>query len=156
MTFTTLGVASAIATGIIAPLTVWLVQGTFKSIKKANALNIKFVEHKKDTEAKLSDVRKDVDVLKESCKTSDTRLVRVEDAIVDIRAAVQRSDEQFTAIMVELKQLPRVMALMESFGQSIGLIVPRAEVESRIGAAEKRLSLVEQDIRGAKSIGNLH
>lgn len=144
-------IAPWIITGIGAPLFVWALQNTFKTLKRFNALAIKFVEFRKDTEAKVSTVCKDVEALKESGKATDGKITRVEDAIIDIRAAVQRSDEQFTAIMAELKVLPTVIAKLETFSVAIAAIVPRNEVDSRIQATEHRLSLIEQrDIRGAK------
>jgi hypothetical protein len=52
---------------------------------------------------------------------------------------MQRSGEQFTAIMGKLEQLPRVMALLESYAQTLQSIVPRHEVEARLHNAEERL-----------------
>jgi predicted nuclease with TOPRIM domain len=137
---TPLGVISLSISTVIAPFVAWLVRGGSRLIKRTTRMEVRFDERMKD-----------LDALMEASKGTDARLIRVEDAIVDIRSASQRMDEQYAAIMGELKVLARVATLIDSLTLTVSQIVPRNEVEARLKSTEARLSLVETDIRSGRS-----
>jgi hypothetical protein len=123
-----IGLVSSAVTTVVFPLLVWGVQRLVQLLKQFNIL-----------EAQFEDVRSDVETLKEANTQSNGKLLLLEEAISDI-----------AEIKADLKQLPRVVTLLEQYGQAISTSVPRNEVESRLKATEERLRLVEQDIRSGK------
>lgn len=129
---TPLQVILAIITGVFAPLAAWLVRCGSHLLRRYNVLD-----------QEMREVKADVAALQQGASAVDTRIVRVEDAIVEIRAAVQRSDQQFTAIMGELKQLPRLAAMVEAMGTQMAGMVSRHE----LAGITDRLARAEDDIR---------
>ena len=123
-----LGLASSAITTVVFPLFAWGIQRLAQLLKQFNVLESQFAE-----------VRSDVETLKEANTQSNGKLLLLEEAISDI-----------SEIKADLKQLPRVVTLLEQYGQTISTSVPRNEVESRLRATEERLRLVEQDIRSGK------
>ncbi len=123
-------------TTILLPVVGWLLTNGIRGIKAHTVLDLK-----------VRDACNAIADLKTHHQANDSRLARVEDAIVGIRESSQRRDEQFAAITVKLDQLPRLTALLEGLSQSAQAIVPRSEVDSRLQAAEARLVLLERDVR---------
>ena len=135
-------IVSGIVTTIVAPVVGWLVRRGSQLVKQVRDLEMRERTRSGELEA-----------LKDFHNDSSTRLVRLEDAIVQINKAMERSDQQFHTIMTKLEELPRVTALMESLSITLQAVVPRNEVESRLRATEDRLRMVEQDIRSHKGQG---
>ena len=125
------GVLSLLGTVVISVCGYLWMNGT-KLLKKFNRIDLR-----------VKDVCKDVDALKDQCKTADNRLIKIEDAISDIRSAAQRSDEQFKIITVKLETLIVGQAKLEETTKATAAIVPRQEVEARLKAHEDRLQAVE-------------
>ena len=123
-------------TGILVPLVTWVVRNGTQLLKRVTLVEERQKERSREVEELIT-----------AGRLSDKRLTRVEDAIVEMRASAQKVDESFALIMVELKQLPRLTAMVETFAEGMRQIVPRSEVEFRMRAAEDRIRLVESDIR---------
>jgi hypothetical protein len=97
-----------------------------------------FAQLRKDTQDTFAQFRKDM-------QDTNIRVTRTEDAAVELRGHVQRSDEQFAIILLKLEQLPRLSALLEAWSEAVKNAVPRPEMEVRISAVEKsNLSLQGQ------------
>ena len=131
-----IGLVSSAITTVVFPLFVWAVQRLASLVNQFNIM-----------ESQFNEVRQDVETLKESDKQTGDRLIPLEEAISDIAALRERTDAQLSEIKTDLKQLPRIVTLLEQYGQTLSVIVPRNEVESRLRATEDRLRMVEQDIR---------
>ncbi len=133
---TPLGVLSLAISTVIAPTVGWMVRTGSRMAKQLDTIEARFDERMKD-----------LDHLQHEAKGTDVRLIKVEDAIVDMRSASQRADEQYARIMQELKTLTRVDTLIDQILLAVGQIVPRAEIESRLRANEDKIERVDRDVR---------
>ncbi len=134
-----MSIISTAVTTVLCPLIVWAVQKLVHLLDQFTILEDQFIS-----------MRQEVKALQESDKASDRKLILLEEAITEISALRERTDEQFSEIKADLKQLPRILTLLEQYGQAIASSVPRNEVESRLRATEDRIRMVEQDIRTGK------
>lgn len=151
-----LGLASLLVTTVLAPATGWLIRNAAKLLKK-QTLNESRIRDLRSEFAKLQtdavkaetvrELRSEVSKLGLAATKVDARVTKVEDAICAIEKSSVRSDQQYETIMGKLEQLSRVTALLETFSVQIAAIVPRTEVDARLGNAEHRIQMVEQDVR---------
>ncbi|MFC6644130.1 hypothetical protein ACFQBQ_00695 [Granulicella cerasi] len=117
---------------IIVPVVGWLATTILGLIKKTDLLELKF-----------RDNLKDVDKLLTTQELSGTRLTKVEEAVINLEKLSERNNSQFALIMQKLEQLPRCIALLESYSNSIEHMVPRLEVEARLKNTEERIRSLE-------------
>lgn len=112
---TPLSVISTIITTVIAPVVAWLVGSASRLVKRVNILDARFRERMKD-----------LDRIIETHETHTVRLTKVEEAIVAIQQQQVRNDAQYDAINQKLEQLPRVVALLESYAERLRAIESKA------------------------------
>jgi chromosome segregation ATPase len=129
-------VVGVIVSAIIAPIVGWLVKAGLDSSNRLTTL-----------ELSTRTYREEFDVFKTQHQENPIRLTKVEDAIVGIHAAMERSDKRFETIMERLDQLPRLAALLDNYQQLFQMMVPRNEVDNRVRSIEDRLKQVESDVR---------
>lgn len=105
---------------------------------------VKLLRHQTTIELNLHDACKDIEQLKAARTDHDSRILKVEDAIVAIREADKRADVMFGEIKESLSQLTRITVMVEALQTSSSQTVPRPEVEARLRAAEERIRTLEQ------------
>ena len=133
---TPLGVASLAISTVVAPTVAWLVKNA-SSLLTANL----------QVDLHVKELRGEVDKLKSTSTSHEQRIAKVEDAICSIRESAQRGDEQYAAIILKLESIPRITTMLETFQTAIAAIVPRSELEARLASAERRIVMVEEDVR---------
>jgi len=120
------------ATVLLVPVCGWLIKTAVKLLRQQTTI-----------ELKLNDACKDIEQLKTARTDHDSRIIKVEDAIMAIREAGKRADVMFAEIKTSLTQLTRISTLVEGLAAASMQMVPRPEVEARLKAAEERIKSLE-------------
>ena len=120
------------ATVLLVPACGWLIKTAVKLLKQQTTV-----------ELKLHDAAKDIEQLKAARTDHDSRIIKVEDAIMAIREAGKRADAMFGEIKESLTQLTRISTLVEGLSAAYTQMLPRPEVEARLRAAEERIKSLE-------------
>lgn len=103
-------------------------------------------------ESKVEDNCHKIAELERSCNTNDTRVDKLEALIQQVLNSDQRRDEQFSSISKRLEDLPSISTMLHVLTTRADTIVPRTEVDKTMSNIEKRIEMLELDVRAKRSV----
>ena len=143
----TISIPAATVYAACAAAAGWLLRATVLFLKDHAVLEkrVKDIEdNHKSFKGETTDLLQKV---ADKFEAAATRLTKSEEAIMELRSHVQRTDEQFLIILNRLESLPRVEATLEAWKPAIEAIVPRPEVDRRTESLETQMRDLQTQVR---------